>query len=692
MSFSFGGLNTSSTKKVLTADFIKSSLALDHTIPDQPFYTLLLDEAYSPVRVARFEKLLLKNGIRSFKILYSLNVDFKKSEIKGGLAKFYRANQTDWKKHAAGTKAIFAAGAALYAINKSADITIDCFRDIIFNKTYYWSPDAEAWVFPIDSLEDLYRSILRKNDVPSNPEVPINTYRTKFAEYQFKWAQSPLPPPYIPELNIVEITSRDQFIEICERYEDDPDYEYLAWDLETNQLNFYGGKVGCFTMSFDGITGYYTPWHLVDKPTLNRLFRKKKQIGANLKFDVKWMWAEGLSNAYVWGDTVQLGHLINEQRFNGLKPSAYYYTPFGGYDRDLDVYLDKTGLDDYTLVPKHIMMPYATKDSILVFRIYWVMLAQIRELDSRFPNEKDPGWSMERYYNEIMMPAYRTFAEIEYRGVYVDKAKLQGSRAKILNDIENIEKFLAVTWGVSREEFDFNSAQALGRLFEAMGWEEIERSEATDIYQTNDACLERWKQKGHAGAKELQQLRSLKTILKTFISSSEDSEKGWEQYIKYHPEDDSFRMHPTYNVMRTESGRCRSDSPNMQNVPAHGDLATLVKKCISTPDPDEFFLATVDYASLQARIAAVDTNLNDRGKDKTLYAVYTNDALGADLHSLTAYGVFAEGKEFDLPVLYEVTDTATGKTHTFNTFDPVKTTKGVKPAYALKEDDELVFA
>jgi len=690
-SFSFGGLNTSATKKVLAADMVHDALALDHIQPDEPFYVILLDELYSPVKLKRIEKFVLKNGIRSFKILYSLNVDVKKEEITGGLAKFYRSNQTNWKKYSEGARAIFAVGSALYAINKSADITIDCFRDIIFNKTYFWSPDANTWVFPLDSFLEIFVPVMRKNNVPSNPEFPVDTYKTRFAEYQFSWAQDyDLSPPDIPELKLVDIQTTEEFIEICERYEDDDRYPFLSWDLETNSLSFFGNKIVCFTFSFDGETGYYVPWHLVDKPTLNRLLKKKRQIGANLKFDVKWLWQEGVPFACVYGDTVELGHVINEQRYNGLKPSTYYYTPFGGYDRELDLYKEKTGVEDYSLIPKHICFPYATKDAILAFRVYFAQLSQLRELDERYPNEKDPSWSMERYYNEIMMPAYRVFAEIEYRGVYVNKTELQSSRARILGEVERLEAKLAGLWNITRD-FDFNSTHALGRLFESMGWEELGRTKV-GLYITDDACLERWKQKGRAGAEELQELRSLKTILKAFISSSEDSEKGWEQYIKYHPEDNSFRMHPNYGVMLTESGRGRCSNPNLQNIPAHGDLAELVKRCITSPNTEDYLLATVDYASLQARIAAIDTSLNNAGRDRTLYGVYTDPKMGADLHSLTAFNVFALGKELDLPVLYEVLDETTGKTYTFNTFDPVKTTKGVKPAYSLKPEDELVFA
>jgi len=695
MGFSFGGLNTTSTKKVLSADVVAESLVVENIVPGQIPYLVLLDEIYSDMKLKRITKFLQRNGIRSFRIVNALNVDFKKEDMTaaGGITRFYRANQSNWKKYVPGSKAILAVGASLYAINRSSDVTIDCFRDVVFNKTYFWSPNVKAWVYPIDSFVDLFLSVVRKDGTPANPENPNTSYRTRYAEWQLKQIQSASEyPTDIPEVHLVKIESREAFEQLCTAYEDDAKWPYLSWDLETSSLSFFEGRVGCLTMSFDGITGYYVPWHLVDKPAFNCLLAKKKQIGANLKFDCRFMWKNGVTNAKVWGDTLQLGHVINEQRYNGLKPSAYYYTYFGGYDFALDLYREKTGVEDFTAIPEHLLFEYATMDAIVAYQVYFAQDKQLTDLDKRFPNEKTfingqrSPWTMRMYYENIMMPAVRAFNEIEYKGVYIDRAGLQASRAQILTEIDGIELELAAHWGVSKD-FDFNSTQALGKLFERLGWEDLGRSKA-GIYLTGDENLERWAQSHRPGADRLRRHRSLKAILKTFVSASEDAEKGWEQYLKHH-EDGSWRIHPTFNVMRTETGRCRTDSPNMQNIPSHGDLAYLVKRCITTPDPSQFLLATVDYASLQARLATADTNLNEGGRDETLYSIYTDPKLGADLHSITAESVFARGKVFDVPAFIEVKG-EDNITHKLDPFVQVTTSRGKLLAWELEESDELL--
>jgi DNA polymerase I-like protein with 3'-5' exonuclease and polymerase domains len=693
--FAFGGLNVASTKKSLAAELIQDIVQIDHTSDKGPYILVLLDEYYFPDKLKKIEIFLERNGIKNYKAVNALNCIIPKEDLKGEISRFYRINQSKWKDHAEGAKGVIAVGAALYAINQSADLMTFAFYDIMFNKSYYWSPDAGTWVFPIDTFQEIFAALQQKADnmYHVDSDGPVNTYKTHFAEYQFKQVLSlRLSPLAVSKPELIKVETPEDFEIFAKQHMKE---KIIAWDLETGGLDFMKHKIGCITFSFDGQTGYYVPWKIVNKKLLNEMLETCDiQVGANLKFDVRFLRRNGIPAARIDEDTVQLGHILNEQRLNGLKPSAYYYTPFGGYDRELDRYREKTGITDFTLIPEHILFPYATMDAIVTYRVFLALLEQLRSVDERMPNEKDPEWTMERYYREVMMPAVRAFAEIEFRGVYTDRAMLAQSRVAMQAEIQQIENELAAVWQCGGD-FDFNSSHQLGKLFERLGFEDLGRTKAKNglgDYKTSDACLERWAKRGHPEILKLQRLRTLNTLLKTFISSvAEDAEKGWEQYVRLH-EDGSWRMHPTFNVMRTESGRCKSDSPNMQNVPAgHGkannDLAALVKRCITSPDPKEYYLATLDYASLQMRLAAIDTNLNEDGPDKNLYTIYIDPKMGGDMHSRTGYGVFADGREFELEIVEVESE---GVTKTFFGGEIVKTkNRGEVEARALVASDVL---
>jgi DNA polymerase I-like protein with 3'-5' exonuclease and polymerase domains len=691
--FAFGGLSVASTKKSLAADLIQDIVQIDHTNDKGPYVLVLLDEYYYPDKLKRISIFLERNGIKNYKAVTSLNCVIPKEDLKGEISRFYRINQSKWKQHAEGAKGIIAVGAALYAINQSSDLMTYCFYDVMFNKSYFWSPDANTWVFPIDSFQEIFMPIQYKGDsagmyhVESN--APINTYKTHFAEYQFKQITSLRLIPYHTEKpELITIQSLEEFQTFAKQHMKE---KILSCDLETSGLDFMKNRIGCISFSFDGKTGYLAPWRFVDVALLDKMFETAEiVVGANFKFDVRFLWKNGVPHARIDEDTVQLGHVLNEQRFNGLKSHSFYYTPFGGYDRDLDRYREKTGIDDYLLIPEHILFPYATMDAVVTYLVYVALLEQIRHVDKTMPNEKDSSWTMERYYREVMLPAVNTFVKIEYHGVYTDRELLATSRLAMQTEIMEIENELAMKWAVGGG-FDFNSSNELGKLFERLGFEDLGRAKNGN-YKTSDASLERWAVRGHSEIKRLQRLRTLNTLLKTFISKDEDSEKGWENYIRSH-DDGSTRMHPTFNVMRTESGRCRSDSPNMQNVPAghgvNGDLATLVKKCITTPNPDEFYLSTLDYASLQMRLAAIDTNINEDGRDQSLYNIYTDPKMGGDMHSRTGFGVFAEGREFNLDVVEVEREDGTTKTYFGGEFVKTKN-RGSVQARDLVATDSLV--
>lgn len=72
------------------------------------------------------------------------------------------------------------------------------------------------------------------------------------------------------------------------------------------------------------------------------------------------------------------------------------------------------------------------------------------------------------------------------------------------------------------------------------------------------------------------------------------------------------------------------------------------------PDPN-YRLMTSDYSSLQARLAAIDTAMNDRGLDPVLYNLYKDDSDIRDMHCSTAFSTFGEATNLEI-VDYEDED------------------------------------
>jgi DNA polymerase-1 len=86
-----------------------------------------------------------------------------------------------------------------------------------------------------------------------------------------------------------------------------------------------------------------------------------------------------------------------------------------------------------------------------------------------------------------------------------------------------------------------------------------------------------------------------------------------------------------FNLGGTVSGRLSSSDPNLQNLPAKGELAKLIKRCFKAP-PGWLFVG-IDFASLEDRISALTT------RDPNKLKIYTD---GFDGHCLRAFSYFGE--------------------------------------------------
>ena len=130
----------------------------------------------------------------------------------------------------------------------------------------------------------------------------------------------------------------------------------------------------------------------------------------------------------------------------------------------------------------------------------------------------------------------------------------------------------------------------------------------------------------------------VKTLLET-LKQLAQYEKTQNTFIKAFQEGflkaDDFRyLHGSFVLGGTVSGRLSSREPNLQNLPAHGKLAKLIKSAFYAPKG--WLFCGADFSSLEDRINALLT------RDKNKLRVYTE---GYDGHCLRAYAYFGDQME-----------------------------------------------
>ncbi len=570
---------------------------------------------------------------------------------------------------------VFTTGRGLYSVTRSDDLQTRFFYDTTFNLSYFYSPDLQKFVFPIDHFSSLLRKvvtnlhakgqfdaqIISKTVIGSDPKVVVaDVYQTNFALHQLMYAfenwsnlQSQLEKmKSMPKLQQHWVKTSDEAANVLSTSK-----RRVALDLETSGFDMMRDEIGCLTASYDGINGYYIPWEAIKRSdkalqALHDNFTTKNVIGANMKFDLKFLRRDLRNDKRDWGprkvrvhdDIIQSGHVLNEARLNSLKTQSWLYTPYGGYDRPLEEYKrTHPSVKNYLDIPDEILYKYAADDASVTFNVmkehekqYNSVVAAVDEEDKK-QNKMLADMSMYKYYKEIMMPVTNMFADVEYNGIYVNTDVLNAKGDFIKEKLKGLEKEIRADleeeYGGPLPRFDLTSPTQLGKILQEIGWPCIHRSKS-GVYATNDDALQKWEHMGYKVAKKIQDYRSWSVGLKTFVGDAKEH-TGWWANIRKHPEDNSHRMHPNFAPMRAESGRNTCRSPNLQNIPAHGELAKVVKSPLAPPDKD-FYIGAVDFDSFQLKIAAVHS------KDPTLYAEYSNPKGHSDIHSLTAHKIFGE--------------------------------------------------
>jgi DNA polymerase-1 len=282
-----------------------------------------------------------------------------------------------------------------------------------------------------------------------------------------------------------------------------------------------------------------------------------------------------------------LSQVLNEMSRNSLKAAVWRYSVFGGYENMMKKYAAAN--DSFVGAPHEMMVEYAGLDAVLTLMVEREMVKRMKETDIKAPMTN--GWSLARYYFEIVVPAANTFIDIEYDGMLVDRAKLNEVSAEVHAEIERVRAELHELFGVP-EQFNFDSGEQLGRLLEEKGWKSHGKG-VKGYYLSKADNLVKWKQEGHMEAAILLEYRELQALMKTFLGNaatadeeeevfhftqetqaSDDEDTGYYQYLRpEYPIGTKEKVHSTFSVMMADSGRNRSARPNLQNVPKHGRWA-----------------------------------------------------------------------------------------------------------------------
>lgn len=237
-----------------------------------------------------------------------------------------------------------------------------------------------------------------------------------------------------------------------------------------------------------------------------------------------------------------------------------------------------------------------------------------------------------KLYQEVELPLLNVLAELELNGIKVSKEGLKELNVKFKEKISNIEEQI---YELAGETFNINSPKQLGViLFENLGLPVIKKTKTG--YSTSASVLEKLEGK-HEIIPLISQYRTYTKLQSTYV-------EPLEEYIN----EETGRIHTTFNQRVTATGRLSSADPNLQNIPIRSEEGREIRDVFVAEEGKK--LVAADYSQIELRVLA---HISD---DEGLKEAYQ---YGLDIHTKTASEIF------DIP-LEEVTSNERRKAKAVN--------------------------
>jgi DNA polymerase I len=326
------------------------------------------------------------------------------------------------------------------------------------------------------------------------------------------------------------------------------------------------------------------------------------KIGQNLKYDLLVMRRHGVDIAPL-DDTMLLsyaldvgrgGHGMDELSLRHLGHQPITFAEVAGKGKAM-VTFDRVPIDRATA--------YAAEDADVTLRL-WLALKP-------------------RLAAEGLMQVYETLergmpdclAKMERRGISIDRQILSRLSGEFAQGMARLE---AEIHEMAGESFNLGSPKQLGDiLFGKMGLPGG-RKTATGAWSTGADVLEDLADQGHAVPERLLEWRQLQKLKSTYT----DALPGFVNA-------ETGRVHTSYALASTSTGRLSSNEPNLQNIPVRNEMGRKIRQAFIAP-PGRL-LISADYSQIELRLLAHIAEIPQLRKAF---------ADGVDIHAMTASEMF----------------------------------------------------
>lgn len=219
-------------------------------------------------------------------------------------------------------------------------------------------------------------------------------------------------------------------------------------------------------------------------------------------------------------------------------------------------------------------------------------------------------------YMGVDRPLITVLSRMERHGVWVDRTALMDLSQKWEKILQALEQSIIHQAGIS---FHVASPKQLGTvLFDSLKWPYGKKGKS-GAYNTSSSVLQTLATEGYELASTILEWRKLNKLQSTYTKTLADQ-----------VDRQTGRLHTTYSMVSTSTGRLSSVHPNVQNIPVRTPEGRLIRHAFGAPSG--YGLLCLDYSQIELRLLA------HMGHIAALQKAFQDNV---DIHRQTASDIFA---------------------------------------------------
>jgi DNA polymerase-1 len=387
----------------------------------------------------------------------------------------------------------------------------------------------------------------------------------------------------------------------------------FAFDLETTSLNAMLAQLVGISVSPAPGEAYYVPvghvgWGQLEQLPLDQVINGLKprledatlaKLAHNGKYDMTVLAEYGVKVNNLTFDTMVAAYLLGEKSLS-LKTLAFSKL---GIEMTPISALIGSGAKQLSMSQVEVKQAadYSCADADITGQLAELLTPELHQQGL---------WQL---FSEVETPLVPVLVSMERNGVALDIELMRQMSHRLGEQLLKLEAEIYNSVG---HRFNINSPQQLSFvLFEELRLPPARKTKGG--YST--------------GAAVLDELRGVHPVIQ-FILDYRQLAKVKSTYIDALPgliNPKTGRVHTSFNQTRTATGRLSSSEPNLQNIPARGELGREIRQAFIAP-PGSCLLAA-DYSQIDLRVLA------HLSQDSNLVNAFRRDE---DIHTATASQLF----------------------------------------------------